>query len=395
MSCRKRRIVRGFTLVELLVVISIIALLMSMLFPATQQVIERTRQVTCASRMGNIGTALATYQTRTGGRLPPGVPSCVDPKNQYKSAGTQGGNFCQGPNWLTAILGQLGETILAEGLDNCLSSPNDCRNVTDDAEHDAWNNVGQTTPSIFICPSAPRMTLAERLGNSSQQTWSLESLSKGNYAANFGKGTLDDAIEYYGNSTGPAREQAKLRKKYNRGPFHIATIEDFTGRQGGAPVSGLTDESNTRFLGAWKRGEKYGISDIRDGTQYTIMVSELIGYDSSFDGRGIWTGGFMGGAMYTAKNLPNAKGEFNQAFYDKIPICEENITKDSPLYCGQDHRSDGQMWASARSGHPGGVNAMRCDRSVRFYNDAMELAVWHALSTYHGNPGLEKNLAID
>lgn len=47
----------GFTLVELLVVISIIGILIAMLFPAIQQVRESARRTQCMSRLHNLGIA--------------------------------------------------------------------------------------------------------------------------------------------------------------------------------------------------------------------------------------------------------------------------------------------------------------------------------------------------
>src|SRR4051812_28436978 len=71
--CRDRRdhCRRGFTLVELLVVIGIIAVLVGMLLPALNRARESARASQCASNMRQLSQAMLMYANAHKGKLMP------------------------------------------------------------------------------------------------------------------------------------------------------------------------------------------------------------------------------------------------------------------------------------------------------------------------------------
>ncbi len=67
---RGRRVATGFSLIELLVVLSVTVLLTSMLFPAFRSVRESAQRLACASNMRQVGLALTMYSDNYNGLLP-------------------------------------------------------------------------------------------------------------------------------------------------------------------------------------------------------------------------------------------------------------------------------------------------------------------------------------
>jgi prepilin-type N-terminal cleavage/methylation domain-containing protein/prepilin-type processing-associated H-X9-DG protein len=65
----------GFTLVELLVAIAIIAIIMSLLFPALNAAREGANRVSCIANLKNLGVAALAYISEHDGTIPPAYDS--------------------------------------------------------------------------------------------------------------------------------------------------------------------------------------------------------------------------------------------------------------------------------------------------------------------------------
>ena len=123
--------IRGFTIVELLVVISIISMLLAILVPSLIAVRERTRSIVCIANLRNLGFALEIYADSNNGWLPAAEPRDKD-------------DVASKDNWY------LNPELMA------------CMNIT--LQHDA-NGLIVGPPAegtILVCPShiRPRLTRA-------------------------------------------------------------------------------------------------------------------------------------------------------------------------------------------------------------------------------------------
>ena len=70
---------RGFSLVELLIVISIIAILAALLMPSMAAARSRARQVSCQSNLRQLALCLPMYSADNGGKLAENVPGSESP----------------------------------------------------------------------------------------------------------------------------------------------------------------------------------------------------------------------------------------------------------------------------------------------------------------------------
>lgn len=129
---RRLRSVRGFTLVELLVVIGIIAVLMGILLPALSRARDQARSAACLSNLRQIGQGLHTYTSEFQGYVIPGFI-------RKQPAGGRGEE-----NWATMLVVQ---KYIQQASQIDFVGPGG-----NPPGEDAWDSPTSSGNTVFRCP---------------------------------------------------------------------------------------------------------------------------------------------------------------------------------------------------------------------------------------------------
>jgi len=307
----------AFTLVELLVVIAIIGILIALLLPAVQAAREAARRSQCTNNLKQIGLALHMHHDQKR-HFPPG--HFWNP--QWPNSADYGTEAC----WIAYILPFIEQKALYDQIDwnygfGSAASPPNYRNLT----------VTRQVLPAFVCPSN-RMVRGMTFNG-------LEAYARGSYVAN--------------NGIGPMRES------------NLANLPVVR------PVPGTTAMS-PYTAGVFYLNSNMNMASITDGTTNTVLASE-IRLAAGNDFRGVMH--YPEGPLYHHNYTPNSlvPDDIRSSFCVTEP--------EAPCrgaFAGWNPRA---LTMTARSYHPGGVNAVLGDGSVRFVSETIVLKTWQALCT--------------
>ena len=369
---RANRSLRAFTLIELLVVIAIIAVLIALLLPAVQAAREAARRAQCVNNMKQVGLAIHNYIS-TNDTIPPSA-TLGAPGATYQDQG---------------VLCRLLPFIEQNSDYNSINFSYGVRGTSTGAwtdppfDEQVWagewgraNATANTTYiSAFLCPSDGH--------NGGNNTFFFN-----------GQRRLICTTNYYWN-VGLSR-------------FHTGGVVNGPSYSPGALDGNIINGpcANARI----------SIASVIDGTSNTVIMSESVqsserqldnGLGTVFDGPA-WNQ-FIGMGTPTApadwlaaqscQNTPGSpqywwKGEFALSGGHNIYSHTQTPNRRSCYYTGvnstpgvssdQDFAGATQTMVAASSYHPGGVNVLSLDGSVRFIKNSVNFQPWYAIATRAG-----------
>jgi prepilin-type N-terminal cleavage/methylation domain-containing protein len=340
---REQSDLHGFTLVELLVVITIIGILIALLLPAVQAAREAARRMQCANNMKQLGLALQNYATANS-TFPPSF--CLKPK-------------ADGSGYET-LVGNNGSWSIQGRLLPFLEQANAYDRVRLDIAWDQQRATGVPTTRIaaLICPS----DVNDRVRLHTDGT---PYTYPQNYGFNFGTWLVWDPV------TGNGGDGVF----YVNSRMNEAAINDgLSNTLAAAEAKAFTPYfRNTSDPGPTVPMSPSAIAGLASGAQFKL------GADTNQNtGHTEWCDGRVHHSGITTVFTPNTVVPYAHS---------DGHTYDVDYNSRQEGQNASQRTyaaITARSYHPGVVNTEYMDGSVRSISDAVDLAVWRALGTRAG-----------
>jgi prepilin-type N-terminal cleavage/methylation domain-containing protein/prepilin-type processing-associated H-X9-DG protein len=333
-----RHLRRGFTLIELLVVIAIIAVLIALLLPAVQAAREAARRAQCLNNLKQLGLAINNYESSLGA-----LPMTM------AMQGT--GN---------AVVYDTGWSAQARILPYLEGNPLfNAANIGVFKEDPSNSTVIMLTVAAFICPSEIKPA---------------PSTHDYGVAGVINYGVCGGDWFVWGGFNGPYNRQAF-------GPLRSRKLAEFTDGLSNtlfaAEVKAYQAASNCRFTTLPSVNDPNNIpSPLAD--PFTVAPEYDNGAcitQNQYEFHTEWSDGHVHAAGFTTAWVPN-KSIIGRVTY---PGMDLDLN-------GMNEENGGPTFAAinARSYHPGGVNALFGDGSVRFIKNAINGLTWRALGTVAG-----------
>ena len=142
-------------------------------------------------------------------------------------------------------------------------------------------------------------------------------------------------------------------------------------------------QSNSQARAVFNMGKGTRTAEITDGTSNTIALAEYLRGPTDAETTGYFYQNHAGAQFLYMTLQPNSAAPDNR--FEYFTYCPSDGKYNQPgknLPCVTGPQD--QNYASPRSRHGGGVNAVQCDGSVRFFTNGISLTTWRALGTIAG-----------
>ncbi len=352
---------RGFTLIELLVVIGVIAVLIALLLPAVQSAREASRRTECTNNLKQIGLAMYSY-VNVNVALP---PVSVDP--EWTSTGVPVPQPHQNWSQHARLLPYLDQQVVYNGINWWFGARwSDGNTVYSDSNppDDAYggnDSIPQMTVltmriATFLCPS------------------DFNPGSSGTFFVG-GEYKLVGASNYPGN-IGLNR---RLNGWYMNGPNYVASNWDKTVSNTSTMATFRDGASMTAIFSEWIKGQAVPTGRAQNG------LSEVynLGQNSNYLPTDLQLAQLCNTVPITSANQQwQWKGEWWGYGATMIYSHTQGPNRTSCVY--HDINQDGRgtiSGISASSNHPGGVNVLFMDGTVRFVKNSVNYRPWYAIAT--------------